>query len=106
MCVESAVPAAFEARTVKVYEPATVGVPDNTPAVDSDSPVGSEPENLVKLTLPPDAANGYENAVPVGAVDGGEFVVKTGAPYTTAVEPELIEADPVPLLAVSLYNSR
>jgi hypothetical protein len=80
VCVESAVPAAFEARTVKVYEPAAVGVPDNTPAVDSDSPVGSEPENLVKLTLPPDAANVYENAVPVGAVDGGEFVVKTGAP--------------------------
>jgi hypothetical protein len=43
------------ARTVKVYEPATVGVPDNTPADDNDSPVGSEPEYFVYVMPPPDA---------------------------------------------------
>jgi hypothetical protein len=98
---------AFVARTVKVYEPATVGVPDNTPADDNDSPVGNVPEDFVYVMPPPDATKVYgDSAVPVGAIDGGEFVVNTGAPYTTAVEPELNEADPVPLLAVSRYNSR
>jgi hypothetical protein len=105
VCGESAVPAALVARTVKVYEPAAVGVPDNTPADESVRPVGSDPE-LEKETPPPDATNVYVNGVPVGKVTGGEFVVKAGAPRTTAVEFEFTEAEAVPLSAVSRYIRR
>ncbi|MGA0787744.1 MAG: hypothetical protein ACO3QH_09690 [Ilumatobacteraceae bacterium] len=57
------------------------------------------------MMSPPDATNVYENAVPVGAIDGGEFVVKAGAPTTTTVSLETADAVAVPLSTVSRYNS-
>jgi hypothetical protein len=50
-------PSASEARTVNVNVPAAVGDPARTPAVDSESPVGTEP--------PGSTANVYGDSPPL-----------------------------------------
>ena len=42
-------PRLFEALTVKVNAPPTEGVPDRTPAVESVSPVGRVPEEMLQV---------------------------------------------------------
>jgi len=50
------------ARTVKVLDPATVGVPEMLPAVESVNPAGSVPlaSDHVYGGVPPEAASAWE----------------------------------------------
>ncbi len=72
-------PALLLACTVKVYEPAAVGVPDNTPADESVKPVGNVPlATLYVGAGVPLAIKVYEAyTVPTAPLVAGVWELKT-----------------------------
>src|SRR5215831_11083075 len=66
------------AFTVNVYVPATVGVPEITPAADRDVPVGSDPVRSAQVygAAPPVTVRAWEYAAPRTAL-GRDVVVTT-----------------------------
>lgn len=80
-------PSASVTRTVTGYDPAVPAsaAPDNTPAVDNDTPDGHEPDasDHVYGARPPDAANDCDNATPVTRSVNDTVVTASGANTST-----------------------
>ena len=94
------------AVTVKVDDPAPVGAPESTPALDSERPAGNDPDDTMNVGAgTPEAANVYEYAAPIVPVAGGVFAVNTGATGSGAmvtVNDPVVASGATPLLAVTL----
>jgi len=103
-CVVSAEPTLLVARTVYVYEPATVGVPESTPADESVIVPGRSLLTKEYVTAPPDATKVYVNAWLSVAKGDGELEVNAGWPCTATVGVDDADAVPRPLSAVSTYR--
>lgn len=77
--------------------PATVGVPERTPAELSESPVGNEPDATTHeyVPTPPAAARVCENAVPL-MPSGSDAVVTDNAVPATAIDNDRVAERPPP----------
>ena len=73
-------PDAFSALTANLYVPVAVGVPVSAPLDESESPVGSVPDETENVGAGvPVAVNWYETAAPGMAHMGGVSATNVGA---------------------------